>query len=400
MLVLNDGKVAKLRASCDSCNESKVRCSQTKPQCGRCVRQGIACIYGLSRRSHKTAPRVGATEAAIGSYISGQALFHNTADANGVCHPTPSATQAASERATPAPPGSSTTVAVDAAAGFQDGEITGRGGSCPPSHEWPFIESVSLDLSTEFDLPSDSLFDMSTDMSTRTSISFGTTIPTDTSLSSTGGSPLGFSAHEEPRHLFADSCNCRALVVKQLLSLSIPSEDGNNTLETHFAQLKHAISVSETCLNCHCISRDDMSIMIIGILIGRIIEGLDAFMRQANHLASPILPDPMNISESSSHGGLIPRLSWGLLEIEPDEEAELKHHLCLIQLRKLRGVLKKLSGSVDLIRRAEGNGNSAKAMTCQCIHMWLMQKAELLQANNAPSPLAGLSRNKDIGETG
>lgn len=58
--VLVDSKVAKLRASCDACNESKVRCSQAKPRCARCDRQGIACVYGLSRRSHKNAPRIGA----------------------------------------------------------------------------------------------------------------------------------------------------------------------------------------------------------------------------------------------------------------------------------------------------------------------------------------------------
>ncbi|KAF2799616.1 hypothetical protein K505DRAFT_230643, partial [Melanomma pulvis-pyrius CBS 109.77] len=44
------GKAAKLRASCDACNESKVRCSQTKPKCSRCEKQGGICVYGLSRR--------------------------------------------------------------------------------------------------------------------------------------------------------------------------------------------------------------------------------------------------------------------------------------------------------------------------------------------------------------
>ncbi|OAG00261.1 uncharacterized protein CC84DRAFT_1102724, partial [Paraphaeosphaeria sporulosa] len=46
---LSDGKAAKLRASCDACNESKVRCSQTKPSCTRCQKQRIICVYGLSR---------------------------------------------------------------------------------------------------------------------------------------------------------------------------------------------------------------------------------------------------------------------------------------------------------------------------------------------------------------
>ncbi|CAG8978201.1 hypothetical protein HYALB_00011436 [Hymenoscyphus albidus] len=53
-------KNKKLRASCDACNESKGRCSQTKPTCVRYEKQDIQCIYGLSRRTHKDAPRVGA----------------------------------------------------------------------------------------------------------------------------------------------------------------------------------------------------------------------------------------------------------------------------------------------------------------------------------------------------
>ncbi|KAK7228253.1 hypothetical protein V2G26_000423 [Clonostachys chloroleuca] len=48
----------KLRASCNACHESKVRCTQTKPTCVRCERNGVVCIYGLSRRSHKDAPRI------------------------------------------------------------------------------------------------------------------------------------------------------------------------------------------------------------------------------------------------------------------------------------------------------------------------------------------------------
>ena len=54
------GNPFKLRVSCDTCNESKVRCCHAKPRCARCERLKIACVYRLSRRSHKTAPRVGA----------------------------------------------------------------------------------------------------------------------------------------------------------------------------------------------------------------------------------------------------------------------------------------------------------------------------------------------------
>ncbi|KAJ5738861.1 hypothetical protein N7493_002016 [Penicillium malachiteum] len=41
----------KTRASCDSCNEARVRCSQTHPTCERCVKNKINCIYGISQRA-------------------------------------------------------------------------------------------------------------------------------------------------------------------------------------------------------------------------------------------------------------------------------------------------------------------------------------------------------------
>ncbi|KAI1104961.1 hypothetical protein F4804DRAFT_305577 [Jackrogersella minutella] len=396
MFVLNDGKIAKLRASCDGCNESKVRCSQTKPQCGRCARQGIACIYGLSRRSHKTAPRVGASEAAIGSFVSGQieqSAFLGSTDTGNASN---SSSAPNSERATPAPTGGPTAVASDATGAFQDGETAPNGKSLPTStdlmsdlgvSDWTFAEAISLDHTTNFELPFNHLYDMQA----------GNT--THSSSSSAGDSHFGLGITEEPHSPTKGGCNCRTLVVKQLLSLPTQFEEGSNTLETQFAQLKHAINVSEGCLNCNCISRDEMSIMTIGILIGRIIEGLEMFMTRANPLKSPTFSNPLDNSEESSPGNSGPRLSWGLLEIEPDEEAELKHHLWLIQIRKLQGVLKKLSVSVDQMKRSEGNGNSAKSMTYQCIHMWLMQKAELLRTNNAAGPLAGLLGNKHIQET-
>lgn len=40
----------KIRQSCDNCQRSKVRCSQDRPVCSRCLKHGSGCIYSLSRR--------------------------------------------------------------------------------------------------------------------------------------------------------------------------------------------------------------------------------------------------------------------------------------------------------------------------------------------------------------
>ncbi|MCJ1455552.1 hypothetical protein MMC28_005907 [Mycoblastus sanguinarius] len=46
-------KPIKLRESCDSCLIAKVKCSKTRPLCGRCLANGAPCAYSPSSRSGK-----------------------------------------------------------------------------------------------------------------------------------------------------------------------------------------------------------------------------------------------------------------------------------------------------------------------------------------------------------
>jgi len=43
----------KLRASCDSCAASKVKCSKDHPVCARCSANNLQCVYGISRKHGK-----------------------------------------------------------------------------------------------------------------------------------------------------------------------------------------------------------------------------------------------------------------------------------------------------------------------------------------------------------
>ncbi|KAE8360307.1 hypothetical protein BDV27DRAFT_167916 [Aspergillus caelatus] len=47
------GKPVKLRASCDFCALSKVKCDRGQPHCVRCIKSGISCNYSESRRIGK-----------------------------------------------------------------------------------------------------------------------------------------------------------------------------------------------------------------------------------------------------------------------------------------------------------------------------------------------------------
>lgn len=41
----------KLRASCDRCGLTKLKCDRQQPECGRCVAHGETCVYGISKKS-------------------------------------------------------------------------------------------------------------------------------------------------------------------------------------------------------------------------------------------------------------------------------------------------------------------------------------------------------------
>ncbi|KAL2130207.1 hypothetical protein VTI74DRAFT_6774 [Chaetomium olivicolor] len=46
----NSATEVKFRSSCDACLNTKVKCSQTKPSCTRCIRHGYKCVYSRYRK--------------------------------------------------------------------------------------------------------------------------------------------------------------------------------------------------------------------------------------------------------------------------------------------------------------------------------------------------------------
>lgn len=259
---LVDGKVAKLRASCDGCNESKLRCSQTKPRCARCTRQGVPCVYGLSRRSHRTAPRVGETQAAFATPSPGSASS-----------PGPSRDQV-SASVSPAVItsnrnfGGSGALLPGVTAAFQNDDnsaekylfnstdiLAGFDKDTRQLGDWS-----AFDAFTEHD----STFNPLDDLSRATNEAFGLFSNSHTTYSPASGKKRGDSLNTELQDDAKVSptgpCKCSEHVAKQLSSLPLATEEKSRGWDAQFSQLKRAISVSDKCLNCICVSQDEMSI--------------------------------------------------------------------------------------------------------------------------------------------
>ncbi|EEQ31727.1 conserved hypothetical protein [Microsporum canis CBS 113480] len=78
----------RMRKTCDACQEAKVKCSQTKPSCHRCIRHGQPCIYSPHRRTGRPRKKAGRRAADAEGPVAEQAVLESraagTSGANGV----------------------------------------------------------------------------------------------------------------------------------------------------------------------------------------------------------------------------------------------------------------------------------------------------------------------------
>ena len=56
-VVARPNKPGKLRQTCDTCSEAKVKCDKGNPRCGRCERLSYECVYSPARRIGRPRPR-------------------------------------------------------------------------------------------------------------------------------------------------------------------------------------------------------------------------------------------------------------------------------------------------------------------------------------------------------
>ena len=425
-----DGKTIRLRASCNACNESKVRCSQHKPTCARCERNGTECIYGLSRRTHKDAPPISMPPSQRPSRSSSNADSKSNSNWRGMSFPksataTPSNRSASPDRSARthdtalfgdymSPAGthfmiSSQQQQNEAAATSQAptaADSIHRAGLLPDFSS--LIDPLSAAV-TRFPTPGaeyanpwvlGSLFggsnnnsdsDAANDMAmfwARQMVSAG---PMTTASSS-------------PE---CGECNCHAGVTELLASIRGGGDDHRRlSLDAQLAKLKRCIASSETSIGC-AHGREDaepIHIMAVATLIGYVIDEFEMLanetpLRRSSPGAMACLGDTERGSSLSSgsdesvsgkvvtganmslRGFLEPRLSWGVLELEDDDEVDLRQRLYLLSFRKLERLLWQLTLYLRNLHDARASlpgpsRHMAFVMACDYTRLWLEKKAE------------------------
>ena len=266
-----DGKVAKLRASCDACNESKVRCSQSKPICARCEKQKITCVYGLSRRSHKNAPRIRESHQ-VSESSSSPSVARSTFSSSSILSREHSETTSITDPSLSLSPNETTHGSIQTDAGgttiFQNDLATGPDDS--------FL--LSLDQMPDFSMYDSQLLnsdDHSTNLMSAldpmndipmTGNEFSgeclllpSPDPAGGAITHYGGGLIS-EIQDHGQGSDRQTCSCVPRVIKQLVSMPLGFEDESTSFDSQLSHLRQAINVSEECINCSCTSRDEMSI--------------------------------------------------------------------------------------------------------------------------------------------
>ena len=178
------------------------------------------------------------------------------------------------------------------------------------------------------------------------------------------------------------------------------------SLDTQLAKLKQCIMASETSMACVHGHEDSepIHIMAVAMLIGYVIDDFKILAREgspsrsrSSSLTSATVAAaaemaalgnldmggrPMSRSSTSlSLGGLIePRLSLGMLELEEEDEIDLRQRLYLLSFRKLERLLSQLTLYLQDLHNAwvglpDQSQHTAFVIACGHTRLWLEKKA-------------------------
>lgn len=385
-----DGKTYKLRASCNACNESKVRCSQTKPTCARCERNKTTCVYGLSRRTHKDAPPISLSHSASqphshsGSRRSSVHIPNAAATATTTANYTGTTTPFMPLHENPMtsypPQPSVDQFFAQQQPHHQQTSTAGPGaGILSPSNL--DLPSFLTPLPTPNEDHTNSLFSSFGNFAAGVNGSASNILTPLTSTPGTGTSAsTSTDMFQQPQ---IQECTCHAGVMEQLASMSQPArnEERRLSLDVQLSQLKRCIAASEASMGCGHHGNGDtepINIITVAMLIGRAIDEFELMLNERIGRGSPMSERERSLSlDEATINIREPRLCWGVLELEDDDEVELRQRLYLLYFRKLERLLSQLNVFVRTLHDSRGGScNSTFIMACEYIHLWLEKKAD------------------------
>lgn len=367
-------KTPKIRASCDSCNEAKIRCSQARPRCTRCIKNRVQCVYGISQRSGKhTAESYNAI----------------TRSATSIWPSTPSTTSTHIET-----PKSRSPVDLRDSI-LLSPEPTVQGADLEDStkeqqKQWAFDNiflpndpSISQEMSGSYNYHSmfatdDSLISKFQQTSPALDNTQSSSLDEVGLVASSQYSNIQYNQktmpcvsyttnHKTNRPLTSGVCRCSEIVIVQLSLLPLLLRNERGAFDAELIQFQEAVKLCDGVLSCTCASKDYTCVLTVSILIARIISVFDGDGRSPSQNG-----DAMAIDMS-------PKFSLGMYQIEGEDESKLKQEVWWLQIKKVELLVAGFKGMVSQVRQQQAYQDYVQTTAFEKLTELLDQKIQAVK---------------------
>jgi hypothetical protein len=295
-----------LRASCDTCNQAKVKCTKQSPRCTRCKKNGIDCIYGVSLRA--------------GKRPSQQVELPRKVESP---PPLPTDWNMDINMTTPYSP-----LEMDHCPSMFEYDMSfpldGYQGNGFFSNEEGFPPMPDLSFS-------DRQHERPASVTTNASTTNTSPVMSDSVLSIPTDIPQTSHPQKLPSTTKFASCICFRTIVFTLSTLQQLSESSHTSLDVALVHNKEPVSLCLSILRCNC-AFDSTIVLLVSSLLAKII---DIYQRPCGVWKAVEHRKP-------SHDSIVAttRLTLGSYNIDERDEERLKTEIVRLELRKMVIILR------------------------------------------------------------
>ncbi|MCJ1387679.1 hypothetical protein MMC18_000522 [Xylographa bjoerkii] len=334
----------KLRASCNACNQAKVKCSKSRPTCTRCAKHGEECVYSVSLRAGKRPAHRDRSNARFRKFTqpamdSQGAHAKYTAPSNRpAAQDGNSNTNSQLQSPMPSPMEIPSTWMIEPAAAIglmpMDGDM--------------YLNMVDYETPSLMD--TSALFDMSECSPSASSLpnsaqleafreNWYQHVPDPISIP-----PYAYHERQQSSHatstssssisptrtpatpVYSSACGCFKTILQTLSSLYILSSFPNLTFDVALARNKEAVHLCLAALECNCAAEASFGLLYIS-LIAKILS---------------IYQSSCGRWSDQSSSSTSARITLGVYNLDREDEERIKMILVRMELRKVETLVARV----------------------------------------------------------
>ena len=304
----------KLRASCDTCNQAKVKCTKTRPTCSRCQKYGEECVYSISLRA-------------------GKRPAYRTMAENGRNLSMNSSTEALDEWAT-----HSRTPSLNMA--FDDGTLPFFNyGAISPVDTLTSTSPTSIHQPQQQESPEQFKHQVHQQISDMSAMTFPTssspfTQPAMNDFPLETPYPVMPTPTQTPFNGASTPCQCFKSIMLTLQTLQNLSESPFTAFDLALACNKEAMTLCTNALQSNCACSTDINyIMMLVLLVSKVI------------LVYQMCCSTWSFNPSAEQESSSLRVTLGVYQMDKEDEGRFKVEIVRTELLKVQALILRLQES-------------------------------------------------------